>query len=330
MDIWKSLTQVPGEMASVATIGIFDGVHLGHRRILTRVVERAEALGVRAIALTFDPHPATLHAPEAGIDLIMPLPDRLNALAALGIDATLVESYTWHLAGMSAEDFVRTYFVEGLGARVVVVGRDARFGRDNEGDLQTLKQLGERYGFAVDVVNDVHETEADRRYSSTWVRQLLARGDVEAAARILGHPYRLRGDVVHGYARGRTLGFPTANLCAGEVGMVPADGVYAGWLIVPVAGTRAVAALPSAISVGTNPQFSGTQRAVEAHVLGRTDLNLYGTSVAIDFVKRLRGMVTLDSVEALQDQMDDDLRASADVLGVPPAGRVDPSAVTAR
>lgn len=329
MDIWNSLTQVPGGVTSVATIGIFDGVHLGHRRILTRVVERAGVLGVRGVALTFDPHPATLHAPEAGIELIMPLPDRLNALAAVGIDATLVEPYTWELASFRAEDFVRTYFVEALGARVVVVGRDVRFGRDNEGDLETLEELGKRYGFAVDVVDDVHETEADRRYSSTWVRQLLARGDVEAAARVLGHPYRLRGEVVHGFARGRTLGFPTANLRAGEVGMVPADGVYAGWLIVPVEGTGAVAALPSAISVGTNPQFSGTQRTVEAHVLGRSDLNLYGTSVAIDFIKRLRGMVRLDSVEELQVQMDDDLRASADVLGVPPAGRVDPGAVTA-
>ena len=329
MKIWRSIDEVPAGTHSVATIGIFDGVHKGHRFILTHVVERARELGEQAVALTFDPHPATLHTPERGVQLIMPLEDRLNALAAMGIDATLVEHYTWDLAAMSPEDFVKRYFVDALGVRLVVVGADARFGKNNAGDCQTLTRLGKQYGFDVEVIDDINDLTQNRRYSSTWVRAHLAEGDVEGAAAILGHPYRLRGQVVRGFQRGRQLGYPTANLDASQVGMVPADGVYAGWLLAPVPGTSAVMSLPSAISVGTNPQFDGISRTVEAHVLGRADLNLYDQSIAIDFVKRLRPMLKMNSVDELLAQMDDDVRASADVLGVAPSGRVRPQDVTA-
>lgn len=330
MQIWRERTEVPAGLTSVATIGIFDGLHQGHRRVLRRVVARAREEGLSAVALTFDPHPAKLHAPDAGLELIMPLPDRLHAMAALGLDATWVVPYTWELAALAPDAFVQQYFVDVLGAKRIVIGRDVRFGRDNAGDLEMLRHLGAGHGIAVEAVEDARERPGERRYSSTWVRELLQEGDVAEAARVLGHPYRLRGTVVRGYQRGRKLGFPTANLAACDIGMVPADGVYAGWLIRSIPDSQAVEQLPSAISVGTNPQFGGVHRTVEAHVLGRYDLNLYDESVAIDFVKRLRPMVKLASVEDLLTQMDDDLRQTAAILGVPPAGRVPPHQVIAR
>ncbi|MDO4612627.1 MAG: bifunctional riboflavin kinase/FAD synthetase [Actinomycetaceae bacterium] len=330
MELWHDRGDIPQGLSSVATIGIFDGLHVGHRRVLSRLVECARERSCAAVAVTFDPHPATLHAPQRGVELILPLEDRLHAMAALGVDATWVVPYTWDLAALSPEDFVRSYFVEALGAEAIVIGRDVRFGRDNAGDVETLRELGARFGFSVESVADVCDPERERRYSSTWVRELLSQGRVSEAAAILGRPYRLRGTVVRGFQRGRELGFPTANLDAADVGMVPADGVYAGWLVHSVPGTLAVEQLPAAISVGTNPQFDGVRRTVEAHVLGRSDLDLYDQSVAIDFVERLRPMLKMASVEELLDQMDEDLRECAAILGVPCTGRVAPGSVTAR
>jgi riboflavin biosynthesis protein ribF len=177
-------------------------------------------------------------------------------------------------------------------------------------------------------VTDIEAPEG-RRWSSSWVRELLATGDVSGAARVLGHLHRIRGTVCHGFKRGRTLGFPTANLSQEVEGVIPADGVYAGWVVRAVPGTQSAEFLPAAISVGTNPQFNGEERTVEAHVLGRSDLNLYGERIAVTFVSRIRPMLSFDNVDGLLRQMDDDLRQTASVLGIGVAGRVDPDSVTA-
>src|SRR5665648_878633 len=180
---WTDLSQVPdGFGPSVVTIGNFDGVHRGHRSVLGRMVATAHAIGGAAIAVTFDPHPAQVHRPDQAPSLITGLADRLELLEQTGIDAVLVIAYTPEFAAATAEDFVRTYLVEGLGARVVVVGHDVRFGRGNAGDLATMMELGRRYGFDVEVLGDVRgPVDPDRRWSSTWVRELLAAGDVERA-----------------------------------------------------------------------------------------------------------------------------------------------------
>ena len=329
MKTWYELTQVPGNQRSVVTIGNFDGMHNGHRRVLASCVERAQRRGVEAVAVTFHPHPAQVHRPEQGLELICPVRDRLDAMAASGLDGTLVVHYDASVYSLDAQEFVEEFLVDRLGAIEVVVGQDFRFGRDNLGTVDTLRELGRRYGFDVTMVTDIEAPEG-RRWSSSWVRELLAVGDVAGAARVLGHLHRIRGTVEHGFKRGRELGFPTANLRGGIEGVVPGDGVYAGWLVRAVPGTQSAEFLPAAISVGTNPQFNGVERTVEAHVLGRSDLNLYGEKIAVTFVARIRSMMSFNCVEDLLQRMDDDLRQTAYILGIAVTTRVDPAGVTAR
>ena len=330
MEVWRSSADIPSDLAgSVVTIGVFDGVHKGHRAVISEAVRQADALGLPCIVLTFDPHPGTVHNPENEIPLVISLDDRLRLLEALGVDVTFVQHYTLDYAMASAEEFIGHQVVGDLKARAVVVGEDARFGRGNEGDGKLLQSLGESLGFTVTLVRDLEDSTSGRRWSSTWLRELLDEGNVKGATKVLGRLHRLQGTVVHGHKRGRELGFPTANLQASSAGVVPQDGVYAGWLVRTVPGTSAVENLPAAISVGTNPQFDGEKRTVEAHVLGRTDLDLYGEEISIDLVAYLRPMWAFDTLDELLGQMDEDLRQSALALGVPVSGRVDPRRVTA-
>lgn len=316
MHHWTDLGQVPpGFGPSVVTIGNFDGVHLGHRQVLTRMVADARAAGraagTQAVAVTFDPHPRQLHRPEDAPALITGVRDKLELLASTGLDAVLVQPYTWEFARQSPEEFVRRFLVDGLHAVTVVVGHDVRFGWQNAGDLSTMLALGNQYGFTVEVIDEVKTPDGGRRWSSTWVRELLSLGDVGGAAEILGRPHRLRGEVVRGDQRGRELGFPTANLSASADGLVPADGVYAGWLSRVSDRER----LPAAISIGTNPTFAGESRRVEAYVLGRTDLELYGDEILLEFVERLRPTLKFDSVDDLVATMNDDVAKARVVLG---------------
>ncbi|WP_347110583.1 bifunctional riboflavin kinase/FAD synthetase [Paenarthrobacter sp. S56] len=313
---WNDPTEVPADFGpTVVTIGNFDGVHRGHQHVLAQLTQTARRHGIPAVAVTFDPHPAQLHRPESAPELIMGLQDKLDALGSTGVDAVLVMKYTLDLAAMTPLEFARDILVDSLHAAHVVVGHDLRFGAGNAGDVSTMQELGGELGFTVQVVNEygaggfpVHDDgDADRRCSSTWVREALSEGDVVTAAAILGRPHRMRGEVVHGAARGRDLGFPTANLSHEATGYVPADGIYAGWLI-DQSGTR----WPAAISVGSNPTFDGVSRQVEAHVIDRPqekveDFNLYGQTVAVEFTQRLRGMVAYRGPEALVAQMNLDV-----------------------
>lgn len=336
MQVWTELSQVPEDWGrSVVTIGNFDGVHRGHVAVLTRMVADARTARAHAVAVTFTPHPLVVHRPDDAPPRLLGDADRLELLEGTGLDAVLLVTYTLDFARQSPEEFVRRYLVDALHAATVVVGRDVRFGWQNSGDLATMRALGERYGFTVEVIDDVTPTVAAdpgsaedraadalrRRWSSTWVRELLAAGDVVQAARVLGRPHRLRGVVVHGDARGRDLGYPTANLSPDATGMVPADGVYAGWLRRvrradgTVVGTEdADRVLPAAVSIGTNPTFDGVQRRVEAYVLDRTDLDLYDEEVVLDLVERLRPTVRFDSVDALLEQMARDVEDVRRVL----------------
>jgi len=326
---WSDLSDVPADFGpTVVTLGNFDGVHRGHASVLRRMAADARAQGSSAVAVTFTPHPLQVHRPEDAPPLLTGDADRLDLLAETGLDAVLLLPYSLQFARQSPEEFVRRYLVDGLRARTVVVGRDVRFGWQNAGDLTTMVALGERFGFAVEVIDDITpEAGASRRWSSTWVREALAAGDVEQAARVLGRPHRLRGLVVHGDARGRELGFPTANLAQDAAGMVPADGVYAGWLrrTRTADGAPVVAGepLPAAVSIGTNPTFDGVQRRVEAYVLDRTDLDLYDEEVALDLVARLRPTLRFESVDQLLVQMHDDVARVRDVLATGPSVRTE-------
>ncbi|GAB2596354.1 bifunctional riboflavin kinase/FAD synthetase [Pseudactinotalea suaedae] len=317
VQVWHGIEEVPAELrASVATIGNFDGVHLGHRAVLGVTIAAARAVTASAVAVTFDPHPAAVHRPDDCPVLLSGLEDRLELLAEAGLDAVLVIRYDLAFAALTPREFVSRYLVEALKVRGVVVGEDIRFGLDNSGDRETMRALGQELGFAVDVVHDIEAAGTRRRWSSTWVRELLAAGDVEQAEAVLGRPHRMRGVVVHGEARGRELGFPTANLAPSSTGTIPADGVYAGWLW-RRRGEPDAQRLPAAISVGTNPTFDGEVRQVEAHVLGRTDLDLYDEEVVVEFTHRLRPTLRFDGIEPLIVQMHEDVARAADLLDVP-------------
>ncbi|MCR2813434.1 bifunctional riboflavin kinase/FAD synthetase [Microbacterium sp. zg.Y1090] len=317
MIVFRDPAEIPaGFGPSVVVIGKFDGVHAGHRAGIDRARVAAEAEGARVVAVTFDRNPLSVLRPELCPPELVSVDQKLALLAQTGVDATLVLHFDRALADLPAEDFVRRVLVDAVGAVTVFVGADFRFGRGGAGDPGLLAQLGRSSGFRVEVIDDIRARDDGRRVSSTWIRGLLAEGDVEGAARLLGRPAAVRGEVVHGLKRGRDLGFPTANLSLEAEGFIPADGVYAGWLVdegaIPVADAsphpHATTRYPAAISVGTNPTFGDvTARQVEAYVLDETDLDLYGHRVEVHFTHRIRGMVAFEGVDALIAQMTDDV-----------------------
>lgn len=315
MIVFRSPDQVPdGFGPSAVAIGKFDGVHAGHRAVIRRLEEAAEAAGSRSVAVTFDRNPLAVIRPDRCPENVVTVDRKLELLGELGLDATLVLTFDEEMAARSAEDFVVEILVGALQVSTVLVGQDFRFGHKGAGTPDLLRELGPRHGFSVEVVDDVYLPGSSRRVSSSWIRELLMDGDVAAAAKALGRYPDVRGEVVHGLKRGRELGFPTANLSTIVDAFVPADGVYAGWLVDHDTGIRH----PSAISVGTNPTFDDVLvRQVEAHVLGETGLDLYGHDVTVEFVERLRGMVAFEGIDKLMVQMGADVADAARALGLP-------------
>ena len=314
MIVFRSPEEVPSDFGpSAVAIGKFDGVHIGHRAVIDRLNEAAAASGSRSVVVTFDRNPLAVLRPDRCPENVVTVDRKLELLSELGIDATLVLTFDEQLAARSADDFVTDILVDALQVSTVLVGEDFRFGNRGAGTPELLRELGRRDGFPVEVVDDVYLPGSTRRVSSSWIRELLMHGDVTAAARVLGRNPDVRGEVVHGLKRGRELGFPTANLSTIVDAFVPADGVYAGWLVDHDTGIRH----PSAISVGTNPTFDDVLvRQVEAHVLGETGLDLYGHDVTVEFVERLRGMVAFEGIEKLMEQMAADVTDAARVLGL--------------
>ncbi|GAB3579264.1 bifunctional riboflavin kinase/FAD synthetase [Calidifontibacter terrae] len=302
----NSLDDIPSDLGpTVVAMGNFDGVHRGHQALLAQVVDEAARRSAAPVAVTFDPHPLAFLHPERAPQPIADLQTRLDRIEAAAIAATLVLPFTAELAAMTPREFVQGVFVDRLHVAAVLCGKDTRFGVRNSGDVETLRALGAELGFEVVVLDDVGEGS---RWSSTGVRTALAEGDVTSAAHTLGRPHSVRGTVVHGFERGRELGFPTANLSQDAVGLIPADGIYAGYLWRPALPTsNPDHRMPAAISVGTNPTFDGTQRTVEAYVLDRTDLDLYDEEVVVEFVERLRGNVRFDGIGPLIEQMNHDV-----------------------
>jgi riboflavin kinase / FMN adenylyltransferase len=293
---------------SVVTIGVFDGVHRGHQSLIALARARADALGIPLVAITFDPHPVAVVGRGPAPALLATLEHRIELLGAAGADAVDVLHFTPEVAAMDAQAFVHQALVERLHVREVVVGQDFRFGHRAAGTFETLEHEGARHGFravAAPLVGDGGE-----RWSSTRIRRLIADGDVAGAAQALGRPYRLDGVVVHGDHRGRELGYPTANIDWSDEQAVPADGVYAGWLQV------AEGLLPAAVSVGSNPQFAGRERRVEAYAIDRVDLDLYGLPAGVAFAARIRGQQTFEGVDALVDRMAVDVAEVRIALGL--------------
>lgn len=312
MIVFHDPSEVPaGFGPSVVAIGKFDGVHSGHRALLDRARVDAATGDARVVAVTFDRNPLAILRPELCPEDLIGLHQKVQLLAETGIDAALVLRFDAELANLTAPEFVQRVLVGALGVRTVMVGADFRFGRGAAGNPEVLRELGREWGFDVDVVDDVRAIGAGRRVSSTWIRELLAEGDVETAAKLLGRPASMWGEVERGLKRGRELGFPTANLASDHEGFVPADGVYAGWLIDEGSadGLRSGVRYPAAISIGVNPHFGDVPvRQVEAYVLDETDLDLYGHRVEVQFVRRIRGMAAFEGIDALVAQITDDVR----------------------
>jgi riboflavin kinase / FMN adenylyltransferase len=300
---------------AVVTIGAYDGVHLGHQAVLRLVRELADARGFQAALVTFDRHPAEVVRPESAPRLLTTLEQRLELLDATGdLDLCWVLTFDEARSKEAAEDFVREVLVDGIGARLVVVGADFHFGHRRGGNVPLLERMGAELGFEVLGLGLVAvEGEASGApYSSTRIRELLAKGDVAEAARLLGRPHEVRGVVERGDQRGAEhLGFPTANLTVPERICLPADGVYAGTFVAEDEVER-----PAAISVGTRPTFyEDGDVLVEAYVLD-FDGDLYGQRVKVRFREWVRGQERFDSTEALVEQMHADVEATRRILAV--------------
>ncbi|HZG04930.1 MAG TPA: bifunctional riboflavin kinase/FAD synthetase [Streptomyces sp.] len=312
MQRWRGLEDIPEDWGrSVVTIGSYDGVHRGHQLIIGKAVERARELGVPAVVVTFDPHPSEVVRPGSHPPLLAPHHRRAELMAELGVDAVLVLPFTEEFSRLSPAEFVVKVLVDKLRARTVVEGPNFRFGHRAAGTVETLAELGRTYDYDVVVVDLFVRGEAGggEPFSSTLTRRLVAEGDVEGAAEVLGRPHRVEGVVVRGAQRGRELGYPTANVETLPHTAIPADGVYAGWLVVDGES------MPAAISVGTNPQFDGTERTVEAYAIDRVDLDLYGLHVAVDFLAYIRGQEKFATLDGLLERMAEDVRVAKELLG---------------
>ena len=299
MRIVRGLGSYPPDGApSVVALGVFDGVHLAHRAILGAAVSRARELGVQALACTFDPHPMEVLQPERAPLPLTTIPERLDLMADTGLDGAVVIAFTRELAAMEPEAFVKDVLVERLKAREVVVGFNHRFGRGARGDAALLESLGEPLGLATQVVPPLQIEGVP--VSSTEVRAALQRGDLAMATRFLGRPYSVGGTIVHGAGRGRTLGFPTANVQPDRPVLVPA-GVYGCDMLLD--GT----ALQAVVNVGVRPTFGEAVTTVEAHVLDFS-ADMYGHHITLSFRIRLRPERKFASVDELKAQIAEDIK----------------------
>lgn len=311
MQIFKTASDAEQSLEqSVVAIGNFDGVHIGHQAIIRRLHELAQIHSAKVVMLTFDPHPAEFFRPEAAPLQLTPGVQKLAVLESYGVDATVELKFDAAFAAMEPDEFVEKILYQALKARAVVVGADFRFGKKRAGTTDMLGELGGLYGFDCEICEPVvFEGEI---VSSTRVRKAVADGDVAGAAKLLGRAYMMHGEIVHGDARGRTLGFPTANLGT-ENRALPADGIYATRFYVEGVSGGGADAYEAVTNVGRRPTFGGGDRMVETFVLDIADpgaFDIYGRRARVEFLEFLREDLTFDSAEALVEQMDQDVVAA--------------------
>jgi len=293
---------------TVATVGTFDGVHLGHWSVLQEITRRASATGRRSVLVTFDPHPLRIVRPEHAPLLLTTPVEKKEILAESGLDYAVFLSFTKALSRYEPRRFVEEILIARLGVEELVIGYDHGFGRDRSGDPDTLVTIGRELGFAVDVVPPVQA--AEQAISSSRIRAAIRDGDMAAAREGLGRPYSVRGIVVRGEGRGRALGFPTANLRVAERDkLIPPEGIYA---------VRAVlrdGTYPGALHLGPRPTFQGSPPSIELHVMD-FERDLYGEEVRVDFVEYLREIQPFSTVDALVAQMRKDVQAARAAIDV--------------
>ena len=315
MEIFRGISELNRTLRSpVLTLGNFDGVHLGHQTILDLVISRAKALGGESILYTFEPHPRRVLQAESNLRLLDTFEQKVETLESLGLDLVIAEPFDREFAKISPDRFIGHYIHECIRPLEVYVGYDFHFGRDREGSMRMLTERGPHLGFSVTVVPEVQVEGRD--VNSTRIRELLAMGEVEEAALLLGRPFCARGEVIEGQRRGRTLGFPTANL-APETEILPAPGVYFGYLRCLQGGAEwAGKSLPVVTNVGYRPTFrDGRDLVAEAHVIDFSG-DLYGVEIDLTFVGRLREEQRFESVDALRAQIARDVDEAREHLGV--------------
>jgi len=304
----SSLQQARELGPTAVTIGKFDGIHRGHQALISALKGDAAVHNLKTVLVTFDRHPDALLNPSR---LKWPLigPQQKAALVSeAGLDALLTLTFDEVLAQQSAQDFVQETLVDGLQAKIVIVGEDFRFGSGGAGDVSLLHELGQQLGFEVRVIPSA--TEGGLKVSTSAIRELLDLGDVAQAASLLGRVHTTVGVIEHGLKIGRTIGFPTANMSREAEGYLPLDGVYAGWLVAD--GVR----YPAAHSVGINETFQAVPRLVESHVLDRKDLDLYDKNVTLEYVDFVRPSAKFDGVESLVAEINRDLDKIRNILGI--------------
>ena len=306
MNVFRSIEAVAPPLSGVVlTVGNFDGVHRGHRQILARSARLAADAGATLVAMTFDPHPLTVVAPSRAPALLAPVDEKLRWFADAGVDVAVVAASEPEFLSLSPEAFIDRVVMARFKPRCMVEGASFGFGRGRTGDVNRLAALGRQHGFDVEIVEPVRVDVDDAEpvvVSSSMIRAMLTRGQVEQAARCLGHPYALLGQVVRGAGRGRGLGFPTANLRVVDRQLVPAQAVYAGRA--EFGGRTA----PAAISIGINATFGGTDVSVEAHLLD-VDEDLYDAPLRLELLTRIRDQQRFDSPDALRGRLVKDIEA---------------------
>jgi riboflavin kinase/FMN adenylyltransferase len=312
---WQGLDAIPhGWGHCVATIGVFDGVHRGHAAIIGKAVEQARGRGVPSVLITFVPHPAEVVRPGSHPPVLTSIVRRAELVDALDVDVFCALPFTLEFSRMPPDEFAHRILVERLHATGVIVGENFRFGHKAAGDVALLQRLGRTFGFSAHGVDLL--TDNSTVLSATYVRSCVQAGDVAAAAAALGRPHRVDGVVERGDERGRTLGFPTANLRTDRWAAIPADGVYAGRVVRLDERGRTVDGPigNAAISVGTNPTFEERQQRVESYLLD-FDADLYGDAIGVEFIERLRAQERFTDVADLIAQMHKDVARTREILG---------------
>lgn len=303
------LEQVPGGFSPTAvTIGKFDGIHLGHQKLIHALTAAASEHALQSVLVTFDKHPDMLLNPSrAKLPIIGPH-QKQALVAEQNVDIMLTLEFDDQLAALTPEEFVQQILVDGLNAKVVLIGEDFRFGHQGAGDVHVLHDLGQQLGFEVRVVSS--ETKSGEKISSSRIREYFDEGNVSAAAAMLGRNHTSLGLIEHGLKIGRKIGFPTANMARDCEGYLPLDGVYAGWLLVD--GQKH----PAAHSVGVNATFQEVERLVESHVLDRDDIDLYEKMVTLEFVEFIRPAAKFNGVDDLVAEINVDLGKTRKILGI--------------
>ena len=303
-----SLDQVVGGFTgSAVTIGKFDGIHLGHQKLIRELCAAAQQHAIQSVVVTFDRHPDALLKPgHAKLPLIGPTQKR-GLIEAQGAEILVTLPFDEELAHLDPQQFVQRILVDGLKAQIVLVGEDFRFGFKGAGDVDLLRELGQQLGFEVRVVSS--EMLEGTKISSSAIREALDRGDVTTANKMLGHVHSCVGMIEHGLKIGRSIGFPTANMARDCEGYLPLDGVYAGWLVVDQHR------YPAAHSVGINETFQAVPRLVESHILDRNDIDLYDKVVTLEFIDFIRPAAKFNGVEDLVAEINRDLDKIRIILG---------------